>query len=126
MKKVLSYFSAYKKECVLAPLLKLAEALLELYIPLLVADVIDRGINGGNERIIFIDIAIMVGLGMLGLAFSLAGQFFSAKAAVGYSTDLRGAIYKKLMGLPLSKTDEVGTSKMITTMTSDVGKVQVV
>ncbi|MBR2385401.1 MAG: ABC transporter ATP-binding protein [Clostridia bacterium] len=124
MKKVLSYFSAYKKECVLAPLLKLAEALLELFIPLLVADVIDRGINGGNERIIFIDIAIMVGLGMLGLAFSLAGQFFSAKAAVGYSTDLRGAIYKKLMGLPLSKTDEVGTSKMITTMTSDVGKVQ--
>ena len=124
MKKVLSYFSAYKKECVLAPLLKLAEALMELFIPILVADIIDRGINGANKNVIFVDIAIMVALGILGLAFSLAGQFFSAKAAVGYSSDLRGALYKKLVKLPLSKTDEVGNAKMITTMTSDVGKVQ--
>lgn len=124
MKKIFSYFSAYKKECVLAPLLKLAEALLELFIPLLVADIIDRGINGANKSVILIDVALMVALGVLGLAFSLAGQFFSAKAAVGYSSDLRGALYNKLVSLPLSKTDEVGTAKMITTMTSDVGKVQ--
>ena len=124
MKKIFSYFSAYKKECVLAPLLKLAEALLELFIPLLVADIIDRGINGANQNVIILDVALMVALGVLGLAFSLAGQFFSAKAAVGYSSDLRGALYNKLVSLPLSKTDEVGTAKMITTMTSDVGKVQ--
>ena len=105
MKKVFSYFSAYKKECVFAPLLKLAEALLELFIPVLVADIIDRGINGANKNVILTDVAIMVALGVLGLAFSLAGQFFSAKAAVGYSSDLKGALYKKLVGLPLSKTD---------------------
>ena len=124
MKKIFSYFSAYKKECVLAPLLKLAEALLELFIPILVADIIDKGINGANKNVILIDVALMVVLGVLGLSFSLAGQFFSAKAAVGYSSDLRGALYKKLVSLPLSKTDEVGAAKMITTMTSDVGKVQ--
>ena len=121
---MLSYFSKYKKECVLAPLLKLAEALLELFIPVLVADIIDRGVNGGNQSVIILDVAVMVALGIAGLGFSLLGQFFSARAAVGYSCDLRSALYKKLLSLPLKETDLLGSAKMITTMTSDIGKVQ--
>lgn len=121
---MLSYFSKYKKECVLAPLLKLAEALLELFIPVLVADIIDRGVNGGNQSVILFDVLIMVALGIVGLGFSLLGQFFSARAAVGYSSDLRSALYKKILALPLTESDKLGSSKMITTMTSDIGKVQ--
>ena len=124
MKKVLSRFSAYKKECVLAPLLKLFEALLELFIPILVADIIDRGVGQGNKSVIITDVLIMVGLGVLGLCFSLLGQFFSAKAAVGISTKIKGDLYNKLLRLPLSETDKIGSSKMVTLMTSDVGKVQ--
>lgn len=97
---------------------------MELFIPILVADIIDRGINGANKEVIVTDILIMVALGALGLAFSITGQFFSAKAAVGCSSSLRQALYKKLVGLPLSQTDKIGTARMITTMTSDVGKVQ--
>ena len=73
---MLSYFSKYKKECVLAPLLKLLEALLELFIPILVADIIDRGVDGGNTTVIITDIIIMVVLGIAGLGFSILGQYF--------------------------------------------------
>lgn len=124
MKKMFSYFSPYKKECVLAPLLKLLEALLELFIPILVADIIDRGVDGGNTSVIITDIIIMVVLGVAGLGFSILGQYFSATAAVGYSSEIRGALYKKLLSLPLSETDKLGVSKMITSMTSDISKVQ--
>ncbi len=124
MKKVFKYFSRYKKECALAPLFKLIEALLELFIPIIVADIIDRGVNGNNSKVIVTGVLLMVLLGAIGLGFSLLGQYFSAKAAVGYSSDLRGALYKKLMGLPLKETDKIGNAKMITAMTSDVGKVQ--
>ncbi|MBE5742426.1 MAG: ABC transporter ATP-binding protein [Clostridiales bacterium] len=124
MKKAFSYFAPYKKECVLAPLLKLLEALLELFIPILVADIIDRGVNGGDKTVILTDILIMVGLGILGLAFSICGQYFSAKAAVGFSSGIRSDLYKKLLKLPLTETDKLGSAKMITRMTSDVGKVQ--
>ena len=124
MKKVFKYFSRYKKECVLAPLFKLIEALLELFIPIIVADIIDRGVNGDNPKVVVTGVLLMVLLGAIGLGFSLLGQYFSAKAAVGYSSDLRGALYKKLMGLPLKETGKIGNAKMITAMTSDVGKVQ--
>lgn len=121
---MLSYFSKYKKDCVLAPLLKLAEALLELFIPVLVADIIDRGVNTGNQSVIIFDVLVMVALGVVGLGFSLLGQFFSARAAVGYSSDLRSALYKKILALPLTESDKLGSAKMITTMTSDISKVQ--
>ena len=124
MKKIFTYFSKYKKEGVLAPLLKLSEALLELFIPILVADIIDRGVGGGNRTVIITDVLIMVLLGALGLAFSITGQYFSAKAAVGYSTELKGALYKKILSLPLKESDKHGTSKLITVLTSDCIKVQ--
>lgn len=124
MKKIFTYFSKYKKEGVLAPQLKLSEALLELFIPILVADIIDRGVGGGNRTVIITDVLIMVLLGALGLAFSITGQYFSAKAAVGYSTELKGALYKKILSLPLKESDKHGTSKLITVLTSDCIKVQ--
>ena len=122
--KIFKYFSRYKAGCVLAPLFKLIEALLELFIPIIVAKIIDDGVVGGNGQAITYGVLIMVALGVLGLGFSIAGQYFSAKTAVSYSSDLREAIYKKLMGLSLLQTEKLGTAKMITTMTSDVQKVQ--
>ncbi|MBQ4099842.1 MAG: ABC transporter ATP-binding protein [Clostridia bacterium] len=122
--KIFKYFSRYKAGCVLAPLFKLVEALLELFIPIIVAKIIDDGVVGGNGQAITYGVLIMVALGVLGLGFSIAGQYFSAKTAVSYSSDLRESIYKKLMGLSLLQTEKLGTAKMITTMTSDVQKVQ--
>ncbi len=122
--KIFKYFSRYKAGCVLAPLFKLVEALLELFIPIIVAKIIDDGVIGGNGQAITYGVLIMVALGVLGLGFSIAGQYFSAKTAVSYSSDLRESIYKKLMGLSLLQTEKLGTAKMITTMTSDVQKVQ--
>ncbi len=122
--KIFKYFSRYKAGCVLAPLFKLIEALLELFIPIIVAKIIDDGVVGGNGQSITYGVLIMVALGVLGLGFSIAGQYFSAKTAVSYSSDLRESIYKILMGLSLLQTEKLGTAKMITTMTSDVQKVQ--
>ena len=98
--------------------------MLELFIPIIVAKIIDDGVVGGNGQAITYGVLIMVALGVLGLGFSIAGQYFSAKTAVSYSSDLRESIYKKLMGLSLLQTEKLGTAKMITTMTSDVQKVQ--
>ncbi|MBQ7373915.1 MAG: ABC transporter ATP-binding protein [Clostridia bacterium] len=124
MKKIFKYFSKYKVSCVLAPLFKLIEALLELFIPIIVAKIIDDGVIGGNQSAIITGAIVMVTLGVLGLGFSIAGQYFSAKTAVSYSADLRESVYKKIMGLSLLQTEKLGTAKMITTMTSDVQKVQ--
>ena len=124
MKKLFSYFSPYKKECVLAPLLKLSEALLELFIPILVAGIIDDGVKLGNSQVVVKSVIIMVLLGVLGLALSISGQYFSAKAAVGYSSSLRGALYGKLLRLPLKETDKLGVPRMITALTSDINRIQ--
>lgn len=124
MKKLFSYFSPYKKECVLAPLLKLSEALLELFIPLLVAQIIDDGVKLGNSQVVIKSVIIMVLLGVLGLALSISGQYFSAKAAVGYSSSLRGALYGKLLRLPLKETDKLGVPRMITALSSDINRIQ--
>ena len=124
MKKIFKSFSKYKVGSILAPLFKLIEALLELFIPIIVAKIIDDGVIGGNGSAIVGGVLLMVALGVLGLGFSIAGQYFSAKTAVMYSADLRESVYKKFMGLSLIQTEKLGTAKMITTMTSDIQKVQ--
>ncbi|MDY2880309.1 MAG: ABC transporter ATP-binding protein [Candidatus Borkfalkiaceae bacterium] len=124
MKKLFSHLKKYKRDCVLAPLFKLCEATLELLIPLIVADIIDRGVKGGQRQTVIADFILMIGCGLAGLAFSLAGQFFSARAATGFSTDVRGSLFAKLLRLPLGKTDRMGVSPMITRMTSDVNQLQ--
>lgn len=116
--------SRYKKESILAPAFKLIEALCELFIPLLVADIIDAGIGGANVGVVVRDVVIMVALGLAGLGFSIIGQYFSAKAATGLSHDLRAQTYKKMLSLPAAEVDRIGVPAMITAMTSDINQMQ--
>ena len=122
--KMLRYFSKYKKDAVLAPLLKLSEAILELLIPVLVANIIDKGVNGGDKAAVYIDVSLMLLLGVVGLAFSIAGQYFSARAATGFASELRGDLYDKLLNSPSKVTDKIGVAAMITRMTSDINQIQ--
>lgn len=124
MKRMLKYFKFYKKETILAPLFKLLEALLELLIPILVAKIIDDGIANGDKVLIIRMVIIMIACGIVGLAFSILGQYFSAKCAVGYVTVLRHDLFNHLEHLRFSDIDNLGTSSMITRMTSDVNQVQ--
>ncbi len=124
MNKIVSNIKKYKKECILAPVCKLTEALLELLVPLFVADIINRGVNGGDTKVVITDAIIMVALALFGFGFSVLGQFFSAKAATGFSSEIRSSLYKKLLAAPLSATDEMGVSAMLTRMTSDVNQMQ--
>ncbi len=124
MKKVMSYFKVYKKEAILAPLCKLLEASLELLIPILVSNIIDHGIANSDKGYIIRMVIIMVLCGFVGLGFSILGQFFSAKCAVGFSSKLRSDLFKKLQSLSFSEIDNLGASSMITRMTSDVNQVQ--
>lgn len=116
--------SRYKKESILAPAFKLIEALCELFIPLLVADIIDAGIGGANVGVVVRDVVIMVALGLAGLGFSIIGQYFSAKAATGLSHDVRAETYKKMLSLPVAEVDRIGVPAMITAMTSDINQMQ--
>lgn len=124
MSKVITNIKKYKKECVLAPLCKLVEALFELLVPLFVADIINNGVNGNNTSVIIKDAAIMVALAVFGFGFSVLGQYFSAKAATGFSSDVRAELYKKLLSSPLAETDKMGVSTMVTRMTSDINQMQ--
>ena len=124
MSKLVSNVKKYRKECILAPLCKLTEALFELLVPLFVADIINNGIGGGDTKRIITDALIMVGLAIFGFGFSVLGQFFSAKAATGFSSETRSQLYKKLLSSPLSETDKMGVSTMITRMTSDINQMQ--
>lgn len=124
MKVLFSHLKKYKRDCILAPLFKLCEATLELLIPLIVADIIDRGVKGGQKNVVIVDFILMIVCGLAGLAFSLTGQFFSARAATGFSSDVRENLFAKLLKLPLEKTDKIGVSPMITRMTSDINQLQ--
>lgn len=124
MKRLLVYLKDYKKECVLAPLFKMLEASFELFIPLVIASMIDTGIAGNDKGLLFRDFGLLVLLGMIGLTVAVTAQFFSAKAAVGFATKLRHHLFKHLMGLSFTEIDKVGTATMITRMTSDVNQAQ--
>ena len=124
MKKILKYLKGYEKECVLGPLFKLLEATFELLVPLVVASIVDKGIGGGDRSYIVKMCALMVGLGIVGLISSVTAQYFSAVAAVGFATRLRHAVMEHILGLSYSQTDTLGTSTMITRMTSDINQVQ--
>ena len=124
MKRLLKYLKSYKKECVLGPLFKMFEATLELIVPLVIASIVDRGI--GDESVGFVIKAglFLLLLGAVGLVFSLTAQYFSAKAAVGFVSKLRYALFEKVGTLSYSDIDELGTSTLITRMTQDASKVQ--
>lgn len=124
MKKLLKYLSNYKKECVLAPLFKMLEACFELFVPLVVASIVDIGIARGDKGYIVSRATIMVALGLIGLLCSVTAQFFSAKAAVGFSTKLRHVLFNHIESLSFSELDTMGTSTLITRMTNDINQVQ--
>ncbi len=125
MNKLIKELRGYSKEAILAPLFKFIEAALELTVPLIVADIIDTGINGGGgTRYILIRAAVLLLLGVLGLGFSVTAQYFAAKAAVGVAADLRSRLFKKIQSLTFSALDKSGTSTLLTRMTSDINQVQ--
>ncbi len=114
----------YGKECIIGPLFKLLEASFELMIPLVVAHIVDVGILGGDRGYILKMTAVMVALGIVGLICAVTAQYFAAKAAVGVAARLRTALMEKILSLSYSQVDALGTSTMVTRMTSDVDKVQ--
>ncbi len=124
MKQLLVYLKSYKKECILAPLFKMLEASFELIVPLVIAAIIDRGIGNHNSSYIYRSYGLLVMLGLIGLICAVTAQFFAAKAAVGFSTGLRHDLFDHLLGLSYSEIDTLGTSTMITRMTSDVNQAQ--
>ena len=118
------YLKDYKKESILAPLFKLLEAFFELMVPLVMANIIDYGISNRNMGYIGKMGLLLLLLGVVGLASSITAQFFAAKAAVGFSTKLRQALFNHIEDLNFTDIDKAGTSTMITRMTSDVNQVQ--
>ncbi len=124
MKKLLIYLKDYKKETVLAPLFKMLEATFELFVPLVMAAVIDQGIGGGNASYVLRMGGVLILLGLIGLVCSITAQYFAAKAAVGFSTKLKHALFSHIQGLSFTEIDTLGTATMITRMTSDVNQVQ--
>ncbi|MBE5800033.1 MAG: ABC transporter ATP-binding protein [Clostridiales bacterium] len=124
MKKLFVYLKGYMRECVLGPLFKLLEASFELIIPLLVASIIDGGILAGDKTHVVKMVAIMALLGLTGLIAAVTAQYFAAKAAIGFSTRLRHALMAHIQTLSYTEIDTVGTSTLVTRMTSDVNQVQ--
>jgi len=124
LKKLFVYLKGYGRECVLGPLFKLLEASFELIIPLLVASIIDGGILAGSRVHVVKMVGAMAALGLVGLIAAVTAQYFAAKAAIGFSTRLRHALMGHIQSLSYTELDTLGTSTLITRMTSDVNQVQ--
>ena len=124
MRKLLTYMRDYTRECVLGPLFKLLEATLELLVPLVMAAVIDTGIAAGDRGYVIRMCLVLVALGAVGLVFSLTAQYFAARAAVGFVKQVKHALFAHIGSLSYGELDRLGTSTMVTRMTSDMNQVQ--
>lgn len=124
MRYLLPYIKKYKKETVIAPLFKMLEACFDLLVPLIVADIIDNGIGRGDNTYILVRFGWLVGMAILGLSCSVVAQYFAARAAIGTATGLRHSLLEKIGTLSFSELDTIGTSTLVTRMTSDVAQVQ--
>lgn len=124
MKKLLIYLKDYKIESVLAPLFKMLEALFELFVPIVMARVIDVGIPAGDRSYVIRMCLVMILLGIIGLVCSITAQYFSAKAACGFAAKLRHSLFEHIQSLSFTEMDTIGTSTLITRMTSDINQVQ--
>ena len=124
MISLLKYLKDYKKETVLAPFFKMLEALFELFVPLVMAAIIDTGIAGNDKPYIFQMSGILIALGLIGLVCSITAQYFSAKAACGCAAKLKNALFEKMQAMTFTEMDHVGASTMINRMTTDVNQVQ--
>lgn len=124
MKKLFVYLKEYRRESVLGPLFKLLEAGFELIVPLVVAAIIDRGIREADRGYVIKMCLVLVALGLVGLLCSVTAQYFAARASVGFATKLRSALYRHIQGFSYQTLDHLGTSTLITRMTSDMNQVQ--
>ncbi|MDE6470143.1 MAG: ABC transporter ATP-binding protein/permease [Eubacterium sp.] len=124
MKKLLVYLKGYIVQSILAPLFKLLEASFELIVPLVIASIIDVGIENGDKSYIFTRSGVLVALALVGMIAAITAQYFAAKAATGFGRGLRHALYEKIQSLSFSELDTIGTSTLITRMTNDVNQVQ--
>ncbi len=124
MKNLLVYLKNYKKECVLAPLFKMLEASFELIVPLVVSAIIDVGIVNKDRNFILQMCLVMVALGLIGLVCSVTAQYFAAKAAAGFGTRVRHALFAHIQTFSFSEIDKAGTATLITRMTSDINQTQ--
>lgn len=124
MKRLSPYLSAYKKECILAPLFKMLEAIFELFVPLVVASIIDRGIADADTSYILSRGGILFLLALIGMGWAITAQFFAAKAATGFAAGLRRALFSHVQSLSFADLDQIGASTLITRTTSDIQKTQ--
>lgn len=124
MKKLINYLSPYKKECIIAPSFKMLEALFELFVPLVISDIIDKGILGHDSSVIVKSGILLVLLALIGLSCALMAQFFAARAAIGFASTVRNVLYEKILGLSYENVDRQGTSSLITRITNDINQVQ--
>lgn len=124
LRALLKYLRNYKKETVLAPLFKLLEASFELFVPLVMAAIIDHGIGQADGVYVLKMGGVLIALGLIGLICSITAQYFAAKAATGFSTELRHELFEHIQKLSYTKMDTIGTSTLITRMTSDINQVQ--
>ena len=124
MKSLLRYLKGYEKQCVLGPVFKLLEATFELFVPLVVAKIVDQGIRNGDTGYVIRMCLVMVALGIIGLCMAVCAQYFSAVAAVGFSSRLRHVLMEHVLHLSYNQIDQLGTSTMVTRMTSDINQVQ--
>ena len=122
--KLKPYLKPYLKETILAPLFKLFEAILELLVPLIMAVIIDKGIENRDTTLILQQGAILIGLGILGVAVSITAQYFAAKAATGFTADVRQALFSKIQYFSFSQLDAIGNDTLLTRLTSDMNLVQ--
>ena len=118
------YLKPYLKETILAPLFKLFEAILELFVPLIMAVIIDKGIGNKDTSLILRQGAILIGLGILGVVVSITAQYFAAKAATGFTADVRQALFSKIQYFSFSQLDALGNDTLLTRLTSDINLVQ--
>lgn len=121
---IIRFMKDYKRESILAPLFKMLEAILELFVPLAVANIIDKGIYGQSHEAVWKSCFFMFGLALTGLAFSITAQYFAAKSAVGAATAMRSRLFAHILSFGYVEMDEVGSSTLITRMTSDINQVQ--
>lgn len=124
MKRLFIYLKEYRRECVLGPLFKLFEAALELFVPMIMASIIDRGIPSGDRGYLVRMCLILILLGAVGLLASVTAQYFAARAATGFAARLRRVLYIHIQGFSYGEMDRMGTATMITRMTSDINQVQ--
>ena len=124
MFKLLKYMRGYVRECILGPLFKLLEASFELIVPLVVAAIIDNGITNGDKGYVVRMALVLVGLGLVGLASSLTAQYFAAKASTGFCAKVKSKLFEHIQSLSYTELDSLGTSTMITRLTSDMNQVQ--